>query len=95
MLASGAIFTTFHLLRSLRMGPIIQSVTPCQAFPAQCSVTLKLIETIRKLQRKLIVVNALPELVFAKLLADFFAIIIWVGAPYHKSGQGFYVSFCN
>ncbi len=53
----GTVFTTFHLLRNLRMGPARKSVTIHEARKDCQKQKLKLIGPFCKLQRKLIVVN--------------------------------------
>ncbi len=90
----GTAFTILYFLHNLQMVPISQIVRLHKDGKACKGETPQLIWPICKLQRKLIVVNGLPELVFAKPLAYFYTIIIWVGVSYHKSGQDFYASFC-
>ncbi len=87
------IFTTFHFLRNLIIGPISKSVCNSQAFPAYCNVMLWLIGLILKLRRKWSFGNTDPSIVFTTF---HFLRNLWI-SPISKSvcnSQAF-PAYCN
>ncbi len=81
----------FHFLPNLWMDPISYSVCPWRAFPSQCIIALWLIGPIRKLQRKLIVINMVPGAVFTPLyyLCNSRIDPISLSVEFHKVEKGF------
>ncbi len=64
---SGTIFTTIHLLRTLHLGPLNQSIRLHWGGKACRWQTLELIGPICKLQTKLSIVNMTPMTIFTAL----------------------------
>jgi len=72
----GFIFTTSHFLCFLWMGHTSLCVCPWPASPTYCNVTLLLIGSNHKLQRKWTVVNVVPGCAFT---TPHFLCFLWMG----------------